>query len=117
MTVSRRPGSAFTVRFKDEATHRALAMVAGELGVSMNYLAEEFISRELRLTGVAMEERLERTLDALRLYRGMTEDEAEREATQFATAEIAEDDPLLARRVPPSGDPYGIVATFADSVE
>lgn len=105
---------AFTLRFHDERTHRALRHAAEELGVSMNELAERAIEHELAVVGAEIEEKLRRTVRLLGSYRGRGR-EADVEA--FARAEVEEDDPLRSRAAKPLDDPVGVGAVFADSVE
>lgn len=115
--VADRP--AFTLRFRNDRTHRALKHAARELGVSMSELAERAIEHELAALGELIQERLERTIELLgsyRVERGAGAYRAEVEA--FAAAEVAEDDPLQARAV--SGgwsDALGVGAVFGDPVE
>lgn len=120
--VADRP--AFTLRFRNEKTHRALKHAAEELGVSMSELAEHAIEHELALLGDSLAERLRRTVELLQSYevpRGPHAYEAEIKA--YARAEVTEDDPLRARRVERAGgrrewrDAAGIGEIFADSVE
>ena len=105
---------AFTLRFRDERTHRALQHAARELGMSMNELAERAIEHELAAVGAELEERLRRTVRLLGSYRA-----ADRmaDARDFARAEVEEDDPLRSRAAEPFDDPVGVGAVFADPVE
>lgn len=104
---------AFTVRFRDRATHRALRLTAELLGVSMNELAERAIARELAVLGVDLEERLTRTAELLRSYR---ESDLEQAIEDFVRAEVTVEDPLRARMVP-ADDAYGVGAVFARPLE
>ncbi len=63
---------AFTLRFRDERTHRALQHAARELGMSMNELAERAIEHELAIVGAELEERLRRTVRLLGCYRAIS---------------------------------------------
>ena len=107
------PRPAFTLRFRDEQTHRTLRLTAELLGVSMNELAEQAIARELAHLGADLEERLLRTADLLREYRA---GDLEREIDEIARAEATEEDPLCCRRTP-NEDPLGVSAAFARPVE
>lgn len=119
--VADRP--AFTLRFRNERTHRALKHAADELGVSMSELAERAIEHELAALGEQIQERLERTVELLRSYRierGPDAYAADFEA--FVRAEVTEDDPLRARAVERRGDrgwsdALGVGELFADPVE
>lgn len=120
--VSDRP--AFTLRFRNDKTHRALKHAAQELGVSMSDLAERAIEHELALLGDSLAERLRRIVELLQSYevqRGPHAYEADIKA--YAHAEVTEDDPLRARMVERGGgrrelsDAAGIGEIFADSVE
>lgn len=107
----------FTLRFRDEETHRTLRLTAELLGVSMNELAEQAIARELARMGADLEERLRRTADRLGRYRaGEIERDIERDIDDFAQAEVTESDPLRSRRMP-AEDPLGVSALFARPVE
>ena len=100
---------SFTIRFEDQATHDLLALLADRLHVSMNRLAETMIRNEIGDLAITLQEDLAHTLARLADYR--TDDE--RDVTKSADAEVAHDDPLLARMVTPRPDPYAIEATFA----
>jgi hypothetical protein len=96
--VSERP--AFTLRFRNDRTHRALKLAAQELGVSMSELAERAIEHELARLADSLEDRFRRTVELLRsceVQRGSDSYQAEIEA--YAHAEVTEDDPLRARAV------------------
>jgi len=62
--------TTFTVRFTEESTHATLRVVAKELGVSMNRLAEDLISRSLRALALTLQDKPSETLEAIRSYRG-----------------------------------------------
>ncbi len=119
--VADRP--AFTLRFRNEKTHRALKHAAEELGVSMSELAERAIEHELAVLGEQMQERLERIVELLRSYRVERGPDAyAADFKAFARAEVTEDDPLRARAVERSGDSgwsdsLGVGELFADPVE
>lgn len=105
---------AFTLRFRQESTHRALRHAARELGVTMNDLAERAIEHELAVIGSELEEKLRRTVELLRGYRT---NEATGDIEAFASAEVSEEDPLRSRAAPNSTDTLGVGAAFADPVE
>lgn len=111
MTASR---PAFTLRFRDPKTHRALRHAADELGVSMGELAERAIEHELAVIGSELEEKLRRTVELLRAYR---EEGTGEDLRSFARAEVEHEDPLRAKAVEGWRDPVGVGAVFADPVE
>ncbi len=111
MSHSSRP--AFTLRFRDEETHRTLRLTAEMLGVSMNELAEAAIAHELAIIGADLEQKLTRTAELLRSYRGEGVDD---DVEAFARAEASVDDPLQSR-LSGEADVYGIGALFARPVE
>ena len=120
--VADRP--AFTLRFKNDRTHRALKHAAQELGVSMSELAERAIEHELATLGDSFQDRLRRIVELLQSYevpRGPRAYEAEIKA--YARAEVTEVDPLRARAVERADgrrewvDAAGIGEIFADPVE
>lgn len=100
---------SFTIRFEDQATHDLLALLADRLHVSMNRLAETMIRNEIGDLAITLQEDLSHTLARLDDYRM----DYERDVARFAEAEVAHDDPLVARMVAPRPDPYDIEATFA----
>ncbi len=110
-TEPRRP--AFTLRFRNEATHRTLRLTAHALGVSMNELAEAAIEHELAVLSADLEQKLTRTAELLRSYR---DTEVEEDVEAFARAEVEVDDPLLSRQATLE-DAYGVGALFARSLE
>jgi hypothetical protein len=110
--MSRSP-QAFNLRFHDDKTHQALRLTANLLGMSMNELAERAIARELAFLGADLEQKLTRTVELLRSYRG---EGIEADIEAFARGEVAVDDPLQARRAD-AGDAYGIGALFAHPLE
>ncbi len=105
---------AFTLRFHDPRTHRALQHAARELGVSMNDLAERAIEHELAVIGDELEEKLRATVELLRPFRGAG---LAADVEAFAQAEVAEVDPLRSRAVDERIDPLGVGAAFAGSLE
>jgi hypothetical protein len=108
---SNRP--AFTLRFRNEATHRSLRLTARALGVSMNELAETAIEHELALLGADLEQKLARTVALLRSYR---QADSEDDIAAFARAEVEADDPLRSRQVTIE-DACEIGGLFARSLE
>lgn len=103
------------VRFGDPQTLEVLRVVSGELGTSMNTLAEGLIARGLLSLreGLALE--LEQTLAKLRTY---TAPSIEEQAARFARAEVEFEDPMRStHRFAPMADPYGVGAAFAHPVE
>ncbi len=104
---------AFTLRFRNEATHRALRLTAHALGVSMNEFAEVAIEHELAFVGADLEQKLTRAAELLRSYRGAG---VEEDIEAFARAEVTLDDPLQSRQAALE-DAYGVGALFARSLE
>lgn len=113
MSEAHVPRPAFTLRFRNEATHRTLRLAAHALGVSMNELAETAIEHELALLGADLEQKLSRTAELLRSYRGTS---AEADVEAFARAEVSVEDPLESRQATIE-DACGIGALFARSLE
>jgi hypothetical protein len=102
---------SFTLRFEDQATHEALRLIARELDMSMNRLAEELIARELRVMALGLEMELSETLEALRAYRG---EGLEQDLAGFAQAEVEQEDPVRTRLAEfGADDPLGIASLFA----
>ena len=107
-------GTTFPLRFESERTRAALRELAEQLGVSMNRLAQDALAAHLDLATTVIEERLERSLAALRRYRGAWSDQ---EIAAFARAEARLEDPAEGRARPPGGeDPFGVQRAFADPV-
>ncbi len=104
---------AFTLRFRNEATHRGLRLTAHALGMSMNELAENAIEHELAIVGADLEQKLTRTVELLRSYRGTG---FEDDIAAFAEAEVTIEDPCRSRQVMIE-DACGIGALFARSME
>lgn len=107
----------FTLRFRNERTHRLLGVVADQRGVSKNYLAEEMLERELEAAALLVERDLDDTLRQLQEYRN--EERLEDDIQAFAEGEAFGEDPLRARMVEPAEragqtDPYGVLKAFAD---
>jgi len=107
----------FTLRFRNERTHRLLGVVADQRGVSKNHLAEELLERELEAAALLVERDLDGTLRRLREYRN--EERLEDDVRAFAEGEAFAEDPLRARMVEPTerpgqNDPYGVLKAFAD---
>jgi hypothetical protein len=107
-------GSTFPLRFENERTRQALQELAGQLGVSMNRLAQDALAAHLGLATSVLEDRLERSLAQLKSYRGGWSDE---EIAAFARAEVGQEDPAEGRHVSSSDeDPFGVLRAFADPV-
>ena len=102
----------FTLRFHNERTHELLGLVAEQLGVSKNRLAEEMLERELQAAALLVERELDDTLRLLHDYR-RTERLPE-DIKAFAEGEAFGEDPLRARMVEPAelGDAYGVMESF-----
>ena len=110
-----RDRKAFTLRFEHEATHDALRLCAGELGVSMSNLAEHLIAQQLRVVAMTIEDQLSETLSALRSYTGQDMD---KDLVAFARAEVEHEDPIQTRLAPLEPvDAYGVSSLFARGVE
>jgi hypothetical protein len=106
---------SLSLRFDEEATHVVLREAAEKTGLSMNRLAQDAIAIHLRSVSRVLEERLEKSLEDLRAYRGRW---SEKEIAAFARAEVENDDPLRGRMVESGeSDPFGVVAAFADPLE
>ena len=102
------------MRFESERTRAALHELAEQLGVSMNRLAQNALAAHLDLATSVIEDRLERSLAALRSYRGGWSDE---EIATFARAEAGLEDPAEGRARPSEReDPFGVQRAFADPV-
>jgi hypothetical protein len=102
-----------TIRLRDQRLYGLLKLLAAQRGVSMNRLVEEALAHELELQAALTEEALEETLALLRSYRC----DPDRLAREFASAEVAETDPLRSEPAAgaPSGaarDPLGALAAF-----
>lgn len=103
--------TSFTLRFEDEGTHEALRLVADHYGMSMNRLAQEMLSRELRAAVLIVEKDLSETLQAVRAYRGEGLDE---DLAAFAEAEVTEEDPIQTQmEILTMADSLGISRIFA----
>jgi hypothetical protein len=107
-----RSNTTFPLRFENERTRAALHELAEQLGTSMNRLAQDALAAHLGLVASVVEDRLERSLAALRSYRGGWSDE---EIAAFARGEARHEDPAEGRAVrPPDEDPFGVQRAFAD---
>jgi hypothetical protein len=111
--MSTRPAK-FTLRFRSHRTHDMLGVVADELGVSKNQLAEQMLERELRAAALLLERDLSDTMERLRNYnRG---EHLEDDIRAFAEGEAFEVDPLRSRSRGPVGaeeDVFGIRDAFS----
>ena len=106
----------FTLRFHNQRTHELLGVVADQLGVSKNSLAEQMLERELEVAALLVANDLDDTLRKLREY--PREERLEEDIQAIAEAEAYADDPLKARMVEPAEtaseltDPYGVLEAF-----
>jgi hypothetical protein len=108
-----RPGASFPLRFESERTRAALQELAEQMGTSMNKLAQDALAAHLGLAATVVEDRLERSLAALRHYRGWSDEEI----AAFARAEVRQEDPVEGRAVRwVDDDPFGVQRAFADPV-
>jgi predicted RecB family endonuclease len=111
----RRSPSTFPLRFESERTRAALHDLSEEMGVSMNKLAQDAVVAHLDLVTSLLEDRLARTLEALRRYRGTWSDD---EIAAFARAEVRHADPAEgASAQARESDPFGVLRAFADPLE
>jgi len=102
----------FTLRFHNRQTHELLGLVADQLGISKNRLAEQMLERELDAAALLVERDLDSTLRDLRAYR--REERLAEDVAAFAEGEAYGDDPLRARMVEPTelGDAFGVMKAF-----
>jgi hypothetical protein len=104
----------FTLRFRSARTHEMLGLVANELGISKNQLAEQMLERELQAAALSLESDLAGTLELLRSYNADAHMEDHIQA--FAEGEAFGDDPLVSRSRGPlevGGDAFGIAEVFS----
>lgn len=102
----------FTLRFRNERTHRLLGVVANQRGVSKNHLAEEMLERELEAAALLVERDLDDTLRQLHEY--PREERLEEDIQAIAEAEAYTEDPLKARMVETGQleDAFGVMKSF-----
>jgi hypothetical protein len=102
----------FTLRFRNRQTHELLGLVADQLGMSKNRLAEQMLERELDAAALLVERDLDSTLRDLRAYR--REERLAEDVAAFAEGEAYGEDPLRARMVEPAelGDAFGVMKAF-----
>lgn len=102
----------FTLRFQNRQTHELLGLVAEQLGMSKNRLAEEMLERELEAAALLVERSLDGTLRRLRGYR--RDERLGEDIAAFAEGEAFGEDPLRARMVEPGelGDAFGVMKSF-----
>jgi hypothetical protein len=102
----------FTLRFHNPRTHDLLGIVAEQVGVSKNRLAEEMLERELEAAALLVANDLEDTVRRLHEY--PSDERLEEDVRAFAEGEAFGEDPLRARRVEPAeaADPYGVMEAF-----
>jgi hypothetical protein len=105
----------FTLRFRNESTHEMLGLVAEQLGVSKNQLAEEMLERELHAAALLLERDLAGTLELLRRYRRSEHVQRSIDEVAAAEADASEDDAIRGRVVNPTpvADAYGVADAFA----
>jgi hypothetical protein len=104
----------FTLRFRTPQTHRMLSLVAQELGISKNQLAEQMLERELAAAALALEQDLAGTMELLRDYNQAPHIEGHIRA--FAEGEAFGSDPLRSRSLESLGvgrDVFGIADVFS----
>ncbi len=104
----------FTLRFRSPQTHELLGVVADELGLSKNQLAEQMLERELQAAALSLELDLAGTLELLQSYNRDTDVESHIQA--FAEGEAYGDDPLRSRArdtVEFGRDVFGIADVFS----
>lgn len=106
--MTRSSRSSFPLRFEHERTRELLRLVAERQQTSMNQLAEEMIERELEVMALGLEVTMSRTIELLRDYRGGLGEES---WSTFAEAEGLPE-PVIARRVGPDQDPFGVARAF-----
>ena len=99
---------SFPLRFSNESTRERLRAVAGQLGTSMNQLAEEMIDRELAALSLGLESELE---DTIRRLRELRRADIDRSLVDWAESE-GQPDPISARMRVVLEDPFGITAAF-----
>jgi hypothetical protein len=109
--VAKRAVPTFPLRFEDATTRQALHDLAEQMGVSMNKLAQDAIAAQLGMTGVFLEARMEKTLQALRRYRGTWSDD---EIAAFAHSDVEHEDPVRGHMIEvDEPDPFGVLRAFA----
>jgi hypothetical protein len=102
----------FTLRFQNRQTHELLGLVADQLGMSKNRLAEEMLERELEVAALLVEQNLGSTLRRLRSYR--RDEQLADDVEAFAEGEAFGEDPLRARMVESGelADTFGVMQSF-----
>jgi hypothetical protein len=104
----------FTLRFHSPQTHEMLGVVADELGMSKNQLAEQMLERELQAAALSLERDLAGTLALLQSYN--RDADVEDHIQAFAEGEGYGDDPLRSRARDTVGfgrDVFGIADVFS----
>ncbi|MGI8750557.1 MAG: hypothetical protein ACR2J6_08430 [Thermoleophilaceae bacterium] len=103
----------FTLRFQNSRTHELLGVIAAEMGVSKNQLAEQMLERELSAAALLLESDLVDTIARLRDYR--RDEHLDRDIQEFAEAEAYERDPLRSRMVEDNElqDAFGVAEVFS----
>jgi len=113
-STAKQSTAKFTLRFHSPQTHEMLGVVAGELGMSKNQLAEQMLERELQAAALSLEHDLAGTLALLHSYN--REEQVEGYIRAFAEGEAYGDDPLRSRfrETPGFGrDVFGIADVFS----
>lgn len=102
----------FTLRFQNRQTHELLGLVADQLGISKNRLAEEMLARELEVAALLVEQDLGDTLRRLHEYR--RDERLADDVKAFAEGEAFAEDPLRVRMTGPGelGDAFGVMQSF-----
>jgi hypothetical protein len=85
----------FTLRFRSARTHEMLGLVADELGMSKNQLAEQMLERELEAAALSLEQDLAGSLALVRSYNRDADVEGHIQA--FAEGEAFGEDPVRSR--------------------
>jgi len=98
-------GTTFPLRFSNPSTREHLRLLAEQLNMSMNRLAEDMIERELAAISLGIESELEETLRRLRAQ------DIERSVEAWAAAE-GQRDPIVARMAAPVEDEFGVARAF-----
>lgn len=101
-------GTTFPLRFSDPSTREHLRVLAEQLGMSMNRLAEDMIERELAAISLGLESELEETLQRLR---DLSAQDIDRSVEAWAAAE-GQHDPIVARMATPDEDVFGVARAF-----
>ena len=101
-------GTTFPLRFSNPSTRAHLRLLAEQLDMSMNRLAEDMIERELAAISLGLESEIEETL---RRLRSLSAQDIERSVEAWAAAE-GQRDPIVARMAAPVDDEFGVARAF-----